>query len=400
MTSYSMITLDRRVCASRLSALLLCGFVLSAAAGCKPRYPEASPTPTPVARAASPQATTAPVGSAKPATSAAPTASAKPTTAVGSPAPSPGGTPQPSPATAGKRVEYAPGITIDYTVPQVEIASTVALREGLLELLLCAKGTKEHESILVTTAKPRQVYEAIGLIGVTPGQPPQFDPQTKTAVAASGDPVVIEIRTAGDAGSQTVPAHEWVMNAADKSPAKPQNWTFQGSRREGDTFMADEDGTIVCVVDFDSALVGLAEPHSSSNAELWAAANTAKVPPIGTACTVIIRGAKAVAAAGPATDDGPMVLKLTPEGFFMFGDKIVNPLELDEIIREQIKKNPAQKVELSGIPGTPAVMVKFAGRAILGSGIKNENLTMTVPEEPPAPSASPAPEAATPTPAP
>lgn len=83
----------------------------------------------------------------------------------------------------------------------------------------------------------------------------------------------------------------------------------------------------------------------------------------------------------------------------MLGDDIVDAMQLDEIIRQRVRNNPAQKVELSSLPGTPAVMVKFAGRAIIGSGIKAENLTMIVPEEEQAETSSPVPPAPVPAPA-
>src|SRR5262249_47527761 len=81
---------------------------------------------------------------------------------------------------AGKVVRFADGVTIDWGRRQVEIDSQVVLREGVLELLACSRGTKEHESILQVRAQPLNVYQALGMLGLPDGQPPRFDEATKT----------------------------------------------------------------------------------------------------------------------------------------------------------------------------------------------------------------------------
>ena len=44
-------------------------------------------------------------------------------------------------------------------------------REGLLELVVCTKNSKEHESIVVMNARPLQVHTALLLLGARPGTP-------------------------------------------------------------------------------------------------------------------------------------------------------------------------------------------------------------------------------------
>ncbi|MCA9257525.1 MAG: hypothetical protein KDA33_17880, partial [Phycisphaerales bacterium] len=96
----------------------------------------------------------------------------------------------------GRSVPYKPGITLNYEKLQVEVESQVVLRKGELELLAWSKAPvpKEHETILMADAAPSDVYEALGLIGLTPGEPPRFDPDTKTAHAATGDRVDVFVR--------------------------------------------------------------------------------------------------------------------------------------------------------------------------------------------------------------
>ena len=66
-------------------------------------------------------------------------------------------------------------------------------------------------------------------------------------------------------------------------------WVFSGSRKSGaGRFLADLDGTVICVVDFASALISIGAVHSADNEALWLEANTEAIPPIGTACTLVI----------------------------------------------------------------------------------------------------------------
>ncbi len=331
-----------------------------------------------------------------------PVASPAPTTAPVAPTPTP--KPMFPVEPKAKRAQYAKDVLIDWEAKQVEVAARVAQTDLPIELLMCAEGTKEHESILVTGAQPQKIYEALGLIGATTGSPVSFDPATNKQTAASGSPLSIEV--AYDANGQAVrhSAHKWMIDSKTKKPIAPLNWIFCGSRMENGQFAADTDGTIACVVDFSTALIGLAESHTSSDADLWVLANKDRVPAKGTNCTVIIRPATnattppvtmtppsntvvtSTPPVGKTTE--PIDLMLTPEGFFQHGDDILDALSLDGLIKERIKTNPAQKVSLTAMQVEPAgvekmnLFTRLAGRAIIGSGIKQANLTMKLLDEP------------------
>ena len=73
---------------------------------------------------------------------------------------------------AGRIVDFQPGIRIDFAKKHVEVAARVVLREGVLELFACSRGTREHESVVAIASRPLHVFEALGLIGLTPGTPP------------------------------------------------------------------------------------------------------------------------------------------------------------------------------------------------------------------------------------
>lgn len=197
----------------------------------------------------------------------------------------------------GKVVDYGPGLKIDYRVPQVEIDSEVVLRKGALELFAYSRAQvpKEHESILRTNVSCERIYQALGLIGLTPGRPMRYDEKTKMVELPSGDPVDVFVRYEIDGKMREHSACDWMLDAAKKAPMAPTHWLFTGSRREEDgTFAANIEGTLVTVVDFPTSLLGLPASHSESDSQLWLLANTDAIPPVGASVTLILRRAENV----------------------------------------------------------------------------------------------------------
>ena len=90
-------------------------------------------------------------------------------------------------AASGRVVDFAPGVRINWQRPQVELAARIALREGPLELFACSPHTREHESVLAVEARPWHIYQALGLIGLRPGQPVTYDEQNDRWLPADGD---------------------------------------------------------------------------------------------------------------------------------------------------------------------------------------------------------------------
>src|SRR4051812_44007488 len=62
----------------------------------------------------------------------------------------------------------------DRKTKRVGLAAEVCLREGPLEVLLCKKGTKEHEAILRAEPDAKDIHELLILAGADAGRPPQF----------------------------------------------------------------------------------------------------------------------------------------------------------------------------------------------------------------------------------
>lgn len=191
-------------------------------------------------------------------------------------------------------MEFAPGLRIDYRVPQVEVDSEIVLRKGALELFAYSRAQvpKDHETILRTDVPCERIYQALGLIGLTPGRPMRYDIETKTVQLPTGDPVEVIVRYAMDGKTREHSACDWMMDDAKKAPMARTHWLFTGSQRQEDGgFAANVEGTLVTVVDFPSSLLGLPASHSDSDSQLWLTANTDAIPPVGTKVTMILRPA-------------------------------------------------------------------------------------------------------------
>ncbi len=205
--------------------------------------------------------------------------------------PTPSNIKQPPKPTDQRKV-FAPGVRIDWQQRLVEVDATVVLREGPLELLACSPHTREHESILSVRARPMHVFQAMGLIGLQPGLPAHHDKKQDRYVAPVGESLELRVCYGEGSARRCVFVERWLVDIEHRRPPGKINWVFAGSRTfEGGRFGADVDGTVVCVVDFDTALIAVGALHSADNELLWLTVNTEAIPPVGTPCTLLIRSA-------------------------------------------------------------------------------------------------------------
>jgi hypothetical protein len=187
---------------------------------------------------------------------------------------------------AGKNVTFC--IQGDRRFIQVE--TVVCLREGPLEQLLTRKGTKEHEAILAADIDARDLHKALLTTGAEPGSPVQYQPRFK---APTGPTVKVSVQWEEKGKLRTEPAQKWVMNGMTKKELN-SDWVFAGSRfvknlDEGkpDYYLAN-DGDVVCVANFESALLDLPFNSSKSDAERSFVAFTERIPPKDTKVTLIL----------------------------------------------------------------------------------------------------------------
>jgi len=180
-------------------------------------------------------------------------------------------------------------IWFDPKAKKVVIRARVVLQDGILELFLCKKNSKEHESILSTEAPAQMIQAGLLLTGASPGHPvrfqPKFEPPTGSAIA-------IEVEWVQAGQTRKADAREWVKDlGTNKSMAR--DWVFAGSElfedpRTKTMIFAADDGDLITVANFPASILDLPYRSSANDADRGYAADPKKVPPQGTPVIVYL----------------------------------------------------------------------------------------------------------------
>ncbi len=169
--------------------------------------------------------------------------------------------------------------------PRVEAVGKIAECEGeLLEFLAVEPSGRAYESLLTLECKPSALQAALLLLGCKP------DGKTGTRLA-------LEIAWDADGQERRVPAEELLLERRSlKSPASLR-WVFTGSRfvklpgATEETFLADAEEAFIGLYPHDGLLIQLGgdfgNPYRSPEAGFGA--NTARLPPKGTAIRLVLR---------------------------------------------------------------------------------------------------------------
>ncbi len=226
---------------------------------------------------------------------------------------------------------YAPGIRINWARSIVELDGTVVLRRGPLELFACTPRTREHESIVAVHARPQHIFEALGLVGLEPGAPAHYGPDGRRRVAARGAALRIDVAVRTGETERVFGVHEWMRHAGGGRHLERCDWVFAGSRRlPNGGFAADGEGTVICVVDFASAVIALPDTHTSDNAALWVEADSEQIPPLGTACIVRISSARR----------GRTLVSVRSTGELWVDERPMTLSELERHLRFRLARDP------------------------------------------------------------
>jgi hypothetical protein len=200
---------------------------------------------------------------------------------------------QPKAAAEPKRVEFAKNVflEIDGKTKRVLIETKVCLRQGSLEQFMTRKRTKEHEAIVVADVDASKIHALLLLCGAEPGSPVKFQPKFEPPKGT-----VIKVSVQYKDGDKVIrrPAQEWIRDSKTKKDLS-YDWVFAGSRLFQDPddakkppYYLANDGDIICVSNFDTALLDLPIESTVDNAQLQFDANTERIPPIDTPVTVIL----------------------------------------------------------------------------------------------------------------
>jgi len=198
---------------------------------------------------------------------------------------------QPASRPAGRTITLE-HLRIDLGKRRITLDAEVCLRKGMLEFLLCKAGTKEHESILRTSATGANLHAALLSLGLTPGKPARWSGRGKGAIflPPQGAGIRISLCYNDRAGKvRRIDAGDWLASAAGRSADAPKHWVFVGSDiLPGNDYWADLDGGIISVANFASAVIDVPFSSSSSNKLLEFTADTPQIPPLGTQVRVIL----------------------------------------------------------------------------------------------------------------
>lgn len=164
---------------------------------------------------------------------------------------------------------------------RVVLQGEVCMREGPLELLVTLKGKKEHEAVVTVDVDARNVHKALLAAGAEAGSTVRFQPKY---VPASGTPIKVYFQYEQKGKQIRVPAQQWVRNSKTKK-LLDSDWVFAGSRlvpnpfdpEKPNIYLANE-GDLICVSNFETALLDLPITSTKNNDDLSFEINTDLVP--------------------------------------------------------------------------------------------------------------------------
>ena len=102
-------------------------------------------------------------------------------------------------------------VFLDLPNKRLLLKTQVCLDRGMLEMLLCLKQTKEHESIVTIDAKAFTIHTGLLALGCESGKPATYEPKFQPA---SGQKIDIFMHfTDPDGKLQRVPATKWIRKS-------------------------------------------------------------------------------------------------------------------------------------------------------------------------------------------
>ena len=182
-------------------------------------------------------------------------------------------------------------VWIDVKEKQVIVGGYICCREGPLEMLVTLAQRKEHEAVVAANARAYQIHAALLAVGAQPGSPVTFRPNYQ---AAKGTQIDIEIEWTDkhDVAHQAA-GGSWIRNARTQRTLDiPFVFGGSGFAVDPDTgrkmYLA-EDGDVVCVSNFPTAMLDLPIESSQSANSLLFEAFTERIPPEKTKVKVFFK---------------------------------------------------------------------------------------------------------------
>ena len=219
-----------------------------------------------------------------------------------------------------------PGMVIDYFEKRcVDLEGTICLEKGLLELIACTKGSKEHESIVAVSAKAMHIHMGLLLLGANNGHPAMRKPvdEKKTRwvnVPPRGDSIdVFLVTTNKDGKLIEKPISDFIVRSSERvdevdgavivAPNQtekrggeqetrlPHTFIFAGSHLRDNgpgprQYLADLSGNVISIASFGDELLCLPFHQTQENGALMWQVKPGTLPKVGTKITLRLRPRK------------------------------------------------------------------------------------------------------------
>lgn len=179
---------------------------------------------------------------------------------------------------------------VDLKKRHVVVDGSVCLREGQLEMFACPKGTKEHEAIVAIDCPAQFLHAALLSVGAQSGNTVSYEPEYKPASGTIID--IYLLWKSADGKKHQTRAQNWVRYLKT-GKAMPYEWVFAGSGFYTDEstgkrhYMADA-GDMICVSNFNTAMLDLPIQSSAAAAGLLFTAYKKRIPPLRTPVRLVL----------------------------------------------------------------------------------------------------------------
>ena len=174
-------------------------------------------------------------------------------------------------------------VRLDKVQKTIAFPAFVNMTAGLVEYFLVTSSGKTHESVLRTDVPPYQIHLAMLLLGAkgTTNAFPE-DP----AKPLPGDRVGVAVRWKLSGKEKQFRGEELVFNMKAKAVMSKGPWVYNGSCVIDGVFIAQEQGSIISVMEDAFALINNPRPGREDD-KIWMV-RSKKMPPLDTPIQVII----------------------------------------------------------------------------------------------------------------
>ena len=224
---------------------------------------------------------------------------------------------------AARKPVKLPGMVVDYFEKRcVDLEGTICLEKGLLELIACTKGSKEHESIVAVSARAMHIHMGLLLLGANNGHPAMRKPvdEEKTRwvnVPPRGDSIDVFLLTTNKDGKLIEkPISDFITRSSERidevdgdvivapdqaekrggkeETSSPHTFIFAGSHLRDNgpgprQYLADLSGNVISIASFGDELLCLPFHQTQENGALMWQVKPGTLPKVGTKITLRLR---------------------------------------------------------------------------------------------------------------